>query len=857
MHEGHFNQPSETAETTLLSSRRHFDWKKTLGTLAVAVVLLQGGAGDVSGSDNYMQFVNQSLALVEVGGPFAGVEFHHSRPVPTRISFYSPVANSIDLSTDYWKRWESIPLRLFVTVNGTTDTLDSHPMPVRWAPHTAMFEGDVGGFPVRVTWRFGERLPVTGLELSVGDSGSSADADIEVSFALWPLLRTCQTWAWVESQPPVYSESGDAAFAVSPRVDTDSSVVFVACLGAQPSAWGGDVNVGSAVLPADAPGGAGVPFTFHWKTKGCVQITQVIGSCRMSEADSVIEQTKEHWQADVEAFESRVAASSESGEWKGLGDNALRETLLWSWDMMAANRHFLNGRLMPMPCPAQYNFFFTHDALQTGLGVTIFNPDLVAEDLQTLLSQVQPDSILPHAYYWRDGEYQTEFCDAGNWNHLWFLLTTGAWLRHGGDVAMAQKLMPVLEKSTSMILMNLGEDGLMHAGSPDWWDIGYLPGRRSYLTALAAQALGEYAEIARRCGREDAVPEHLFDIRDRLVRGLNDELWRDDAGFLMNMIGDEWDMHYYAGSLVAGMYGMLDSTHAVSQLATAERELLDPNIGVRIVMPADFHTLIDKYGFNGMEMGEPYTYINGGIWPQGNAWYILSLLRANRSEEALDALRRYLTLAGIADSPGGQPSLYEYRFSNPASAEYGRVDKPTFLWAGGWFINCLYQLAGVHEETGGVMLEPDVPESLANVSFSLAVNGSQCRIVRHGTGESFSRIVVDGLESPSAVLIGTPGSMEVEAGPLRKPYLASSTARVADATLKGKRKPVLHVDLAGLPGQPWEAVVISPTEPLTVKVNGKKIVCEHRPLAGGGFTCRIRGRMVASEARLTLQFSSR
>ena len=836
-------------------ARRRIARNLLLSIFTAVFVLALSQASAFADSIDYLQFVDQPDALVEVGGPFAGAEFHHGRPVPTRISFYSPIANSIDLSTDYWKRWESIPLRLFVAIDGVVDTLDTHPMNVRWAPHTAIYDGETNGVPLRVTWRFGERLPIAMLELEVGDT--STEADISVSFALWPLLRTCQTWAWVESQSPVYQESGSSAFANSPRIDTDSAAVVVVGLGTAPDGWGSNVDVGPVVLPADAPGGAGEPFTFHWSAKGNLKIIQAIGSCRINEVDSVIEQIQESGEADVKAFEARVASSAGTGDWEGLDDDSLLETLLWSWDMVAANRHFLNGRLMPMPCPAQYNFFFTHDALQTGLGVTIANPDLVTEDLQTILSQVQSDSILPHAYYWRDKEYQTEFCNAGNWNHLWFLLTTGAWLRHGGNIAVAQQLMPVLEKSTSMILTNLGEDGLMHAGSPDWWDIGDLPGRRSYLTALAARALGEYAEVARRCGREDAVHPNLFEIRDRLIEGLNRELWRDDAGFLMNTIGDEWDMHYYAGSLVAGMYGQLDPSHAAAQVATAERELLDPNIGVRIVMPADFDQLIDKYHFHGMEMGAPYTYINGGIWPQGNAWYLLSLLQAQRPDQALDALRKYLTLRGIADSPGGQPSLYEYRFSKPGSEEYGRVDKPTFLWAGGWFINCLYQLAGVHEETGAMMLESSAPVGLADVAFTVAVNGTPCRVVRHGTGASFSKIIVDGREAASAVFVGTPGTMEVNAGVPTTPYLASSTAQVSKVTLKNKRKPVLQATLSGLPGQSWRVTVVSPTAPSAVKVDGKRAECETVSLANGGFECRVAGRMTGPEAEFTLQFSKR
>ena len=53
-----------------------------------------------------------------MGGPFAGAEFHESRPLPSRISFYYPVANSIDLSTDYWKRGDSRPMAVGLQMDG-------------------------------------------------------------------------------------------------------------------------------------------------------------------------------------------------------------------------------------------------------------------------------------------------------------------------------------------------------------------------------------------------------------------------------------------------------------------------------------------------------------------------------------------------------------------------------------------------------------------------------------------------------------------------------------------------------------------------------------------------------------------
>ncbi len=60
-------------------------------------------------------------------------------------------------------------------------------------------------------------------------------------------------------------------------------------------------------------------------------------------------------------------------------------------------------------------------------------------------------------------------------------------------------------------------------------------------------------------------------------------------------------------------------------------------------------------------MGAPYVYLNGGVWPQGNIWYGLGLLKNGYPAESLEILRKYLTLDGIRHSPWGQPSFYEYR----------------------------------------------------------------------------------------------------------------------------------------------------------------------------------------------------
>ncbi|HPR87551.1 MAG TPA: hypothetical protein PL181_05970, partial [bacterium] len=73
--------------------------------MAAAWLLLLGTAAATAGGkptdpwETLAASFSGMRGQVEVGGPCAGAEFHGSRPLPARISFYYPVANSIDLST--------------------------------------------------------------------------------------------------------------------------------------------------------------------------------------------------------------------------------------------------------------------------------------------------------------------------------------------------------------------------------------------------------------------------------------------------------------------------------------------------------------------------------------------------------------------------------------------------------------------------------------------------------------------------------------------------------------------------------------------------------------------------------------
>jgi len=62
------------------------------------------------------------------------------------------------------------------------------------------------------------------------------------------------------------------------------------------------------------------------------------------------------------------------------------------------------------------------------------------------------DSVLPHAYYWKDDGFKTEFCKTDNWNHLWFIITVSSYLKHSADKKTVALLYPIVQKSLEIHL---------------------------------------------------------------------------------------------------------------------------------------------------------------------------------------------------------------------------------------------------------------------------------------------------------------------------------------------------------------------------------------------------------------------
>lgn len=805
--------------------------------IAVAVV------GQTNSPDPLSYFADGKHGQVEVGGRFVGAEFHRSHPLPSRISFFYPVANSIDVSTDYWKREDSQPMVVGIqTNNGVKRWLGKEPWAYTLSPHRVKFEQVEGNLAYTMSYEFCLNEPAMVFMLKIKNI-SAIPAMISVYTHLRLVLRTCQTFARKDSAFTETDIPNNALIAAFDDPDTRQATCFVQNVGAKPAQW----TTSSDELVVSDSGTSGwitssttlQEKTFSSGRKGIpvaafiyqrtlqpndsLEIIQVIGSCRKAEVREKLNRLRTSWQNEIAVYDGYVRQKAQKEALFTTGDEWLDRSASWARGILASNAHYLDGHVVPMPCPAEYNFFFTHDLLLTNLGAVNFDLMRVKRDL-LYVALLSKDRIIPHAYYWRDDDFKTEYCTPDNWNHLWFILLAGSYLRHSMDDSTSRVLLPLVHKSVEEILKQKKPDNLMYGFRPDWWDIGHVEGPRAYLTILTIRALREYLFINSALG---SVPPSLIryeHIADSMQTALSGQLWNEQSKYLMDSNGSTADQHYYMGPLLASVFGVLDEKKAGELVLTASRELVDKRIGVRAAMPPDFHTKesIGFYKFAGEEAGRAYYYINGGVWPHNNAWYALALKSVGKVDEAAEFVKRTMTLDGVANSPMGIPAMYEYRYSDTSSTEFGKIDKPSFLWAGGFYLYTVYHLFGVQENEWNISIAGPLPSATPSAKYSFVFGASKLVHV-HGIGDRLRAASVDGSELPSLVLpleTEQAKSVNIEFGIPAQPYLERLNARLHSALFDAAKKSLL-LNVSSFKGHSTVVSVIVLTTPKKVILDGR------------------------------------
>lgn len=751
-------------------------------------------------------------AKLEVGGPFVGAEFHHSYMVPQRISFFYPVANSIDQSKDFWKRDTSFVSRWHVKIG------DNSPIEIKESsifdlmPHAVSFQKQYEEFSVATDYEFCKNKPAMVVKIQITNRTGEIEK-FQFSSQYINSIRTCHSFKTLNTgQSEIFNNSVVTNFD---EKDADFAAVFIANAGYLPN----DIQLKKT--------SSNLIYEKMLKANESLEIVQVIGSCKKDESKEIISYLEDNYQDEVDEFDKFVKAEALEKSVMLTGSPQTDHSIAYAKAVMTANAHYLDGEIVPMPCPAEYNFYFSHDLQVTDLAAVNFDLPRVKRDLDYIIRHADENNIIPHAYYWRDGKYITEYADSDNWNNFWLVQLAAKYYRHSCDMEFLEKLYPYVTKSLESSLLTLEDDNLMWSNRPDWWDIGHNYGPRTYMTVLAIKSMRDYVYISTILDKNPQLVEKYKNLSDKMQTALVDKLWNEDMQYLVNYHNDgSLDEHYYIGSLLAVCYGLLDDEKAQKLVQTATKKMVDPAVGIYNAFPMDFEKWGDFMGFVGNEAGAKYYYFNGGVWPQGNAWYALALIANGDRKKAAEFIENTMSLNGILNGPNGQPAYYEVRNANKDNTnEYGSVDKPQFLWAAAWYLNALYNLHFIKENTWNLTLSPYLLENQKECRASLSIANKN--IDYHITGENcvstVSSILYDGKQQYSMVIPSEnhpEKSISVKIGKVDYPYLESCNAILQKIDWSGSQ---LSMEFSAFQGHENEVIIIAPRTPESINLDNEII----------------------------------
>ena len=793
----------------------------------------------------------KEVGQVEVGGPYVGIGIHKSIPLLNRISFYYPVANSIDISDDYWTRENFRIMAIGLKVGDSPKRfLKNQVYKVSQTPYSVSFSGNDSDSEIKIKYEFCKNEPAMVITYEITNT-SDDEKEYEVFTRLETTLRTCHIYKIIDSAYTEFQENGSIIRINYPYTETGNSQIFVMNSGLKPTSyttkehnnneykniddWWLNSNspLLETIIQQDKPSKPTAAFIYEKRLdpKTSIKIIQIVGSSLISEAKRKTDYLLNNYQKEVDEYEDYIIKESIDKNEIVTGNKDIDFTSRWSKAVLTTNAHYLNGQIVPMPAQAEYNFYFTHDALLTDLAAVNFDLDRVKNDLKYIISLADTDKIIPHAYYWEGTKYKTEFAGTGedqqNWNHFWFTLVCASYLRHSGDSKFLDQLYPYIEKSIKISLKHKGDDDLMWSFRPDWWDIGNNFAPRAYMTILAIRALREFNYISTLLHKNNYELKFYEELADRMNRKLVDTLWDKDLNYLISYYEDgKEDKHIYMGSLLASHFNLMDEDKNLKLVTTAKEKLLDEKLGIYTLYPMDINLLTDYLKLSVNESGDSYYYLNGGIWPHGNAWYALALINNGLNKDALEFIKKTMTLNGIINSPNGQPALYEYRISDKNNPTvYGKIDKPQFLWAGGWYFYTLYNLFGLRENEWNISFSPFIPEEMDSVQLTVTLKGIPVIVDITGEGSTLSSILFDGKEIPSAIVpddVSNLNKIKLKLGDVKTPYLKSVNAKVIFPMYDISTR-TLEFDLESFEGHLIELKILSPTISENISINGNII----------------------------------
>lgn len=314
-------------------------------------------------------------------------------------------------------------------------------------------------------------------------------------------------------------------------------------------------------------------------------------------------------------------------------------------------------------------------------------------------------------------------------DHLWLLLSVGAYLRETGDLDFLEEVVPYADKGADTVYNHLkqalefswknrGPHGFLYGMAADWNDCINLKGEGESIwsTFLFYRAIQEFLAMAERKGREGDkkhYEEYAVIIRENLAHKAWDGEWFIrgylDSGRKLGSAESEGSKIFLNTQSWAVVSGAFKDEKACKAMDSVNKYLATEH-GLLLNYPA-FREFDEEIGaITSFPAGLKE---NGAIFCHANTWAVIAEAMLGNGDRAFEYYLSYLPARhnDMADKYTMEPYVYcQFITGKEHPYHFGRARNSWLTGTAAWsFVAISQYILGVRADYDGLIVNPVIP----------------------------------------------------------------------------------------------------------------------------------------------------